>query len=119
MNISQNHFHLPDWTSWVSFSLAQRRISLAPGNQTTVNVELCYKLLGLFITQFYLSNSSLIRKSYKKDETATYDYHWKCFERDNEIMKPSAMRGWGSKSTSLEFGLWSEIHQKIIVSYFI
>jgi len=30
---------LPDRTSWVPFSLAQRRISLAPGNRTTVNVE--------------------------------------------------------------------------------
>jgi hypothetical protein len=39
LNISQNHFHLPDRTSWVSFSLARRRISLAPGNRTTVNVE--------------------------------------------------------------------------------
>ena len=41
MNISQNHFHLPDRTSWVPFSLARRRISLAPGNRTTVNVEPC------------------------------------------------------------------------------
>ena len=32
LNISQNHFHLPDRTSWVLFSLA-------PGNRTTVNVE--------------------------------------------------------------------------------
>ena len=40
--MSQNHFHLPDRTSWVLFSLARRRISLAPGNRTTVNVEPCY-----------------------------------------------------------------------------
>jgi hypothetical protein len=66
------------------------------------------------------------KKIIQKDETATYDYHWKCIEnrvggleRDNEIMKPSALHGWGRESTSLEFGLWSEIHQKIIVSYFI
>jgi hypothetical protein len=32
LNISQHHFHLPDRTSWVLFSLA-------PGNRTTVNVE--------------------------------------------------------------------------------
>jgi hypothetical protein len=39
--MSQNHFHLPDRTGWVPFSLARRRISLVPGNRTTVNVELC------------------------------------------------------------------------------
>ena len=38
---SQYHFHLPDRTSWVPFSLARRRISLAPGNRTTVNVKPC------------------------------------------------------------------------------
>ena len=41
LNISPNHFHLPDRTSWVPFLLARRRISLAPGNRTTVNVEPC------------------------------------------------------------------------------
>jgi hypothetical protein len=35
------HFHLPDRTSWVPLSLARRRISLAPCNRTTVNVEHC------------------------------------------------------------------------------
>jgi hypothetical protein len=42
LNISQNYFHLPDRTSWVPFSVARRRISLAPGNRTTINVEPCY-----------------------------------------------------------------------------
>jgi hypothetical protein len=42
LNISQNHFHLPDRTSWVSFSLA-------PGNRTTVNVEPCTTKVKIFM----------------------------------------------------------------------
>jgi hypothetical protein len=41
LNISPNHFHLPDRTSWVPFLLARRCILLAPGNRTSVNVEPC------------------------------------------------------------------------------
>ena len=44
--MSQNHFHLPDRTSWVPFSLARRRISLAPCNRTTVNVEPCTEVFN-------------------------------------------------------------------------
>jgi hypothetical protein len=50
--IDEKVFHLPDRTSWVPFSLAQRRISLAPGNQTTVNVELWLSKMILWYVQF-------------------------------------------------------------------
>ena len=61
LNISPNHFHLPDRTSWVPFLLGQRRISLAPGNRTTVNVKPCTCCVVCHCGPFLLSSHDFFR----------------------------------------------------------
>ena len=67
LNISPNHFHLPDRTSWVPFLLAQRRISLAPGNRTTVNVKPCIVMfLYIHSLSFILDPSCILNPPFTK-----------------------------------------------------